>query len=95
MAEGHNPIYLVLGTWELPKRATPVLARRFTNCFIFIYPYLSIICKFSAIFISLRLFHRCSPLPAPSRSSLRLLSREFGPKALLIGSQDLDVVEVS
>ncbi|GFF54546.1 transcription elongation factor S-II [Aspergillus lentulus] len=91
-AEGHNPIHFVLGTWELPKRATPVLARRLTNCFIFIT------CLSSP---SSPPFSSHSAGPSVARVCLhrrRLLfpsnSGNFAPKRLIIGSQDLDVVEV-
>lgn len=93
MAEGHNPIHLVLGTWELPKRATQVLARgSLIDCFIFIY--LSIISKFSAIFISSHhLTSPVSPLLAFSctvADSSSPLVQGIRPEAAIIGSQDLE-----
>lgn len=93
-AEGHNPIHLRLGTWELPKRATSVLARRFIDSFIFIY--LSIISQV------LRHFHLPSPVFSPLLAfactvadfSLSLV-QGIRPEVVLIGSQDLNAVEVS
>ncbi|KAH2055310.1 hypothetical protein KXV43_002792 [Aspergillus fumigatus] len=91
-AEGHNPIHLRLGTWELPKRATSVLARRFIDSFIFIY--LSIISQV------LRHFHLPSPVSpllafacTVADFSLSLV-QGIRPEVVLIGSQDLNAVEV-